>query len=74
MPRLLHLNGPVGEVQAVLRTGLVDAGPDLVERIRKHLAEHLAGRPDALRVETTGIGEEEAYRRLLDVLGESRGR
>jgi dienelactone hydrolase len=64
----LHGKRPSNEVEARIQTALEDPDTDLVHRIRRHLDEYLAGRPHTLRLDTTGLGEGESYRRLLDAL------
>ena len=46
----------------------MDPASDLVDKIRGHLSEHLAKRPGAIRLDTTGLGEDTTYQRLLSVL------
>ncbi|UPK74538.1 ATP-binding protein [Nocardioidaceae bacterium SCSIO 66511] len=57
---------PANEVEGLIQSFLDDG--DLVGRIREHLAEYLAGRPETIRIETTGLDEDATYARLLDVL------
>jgi predicted kinase len=64
----LHGRRPISAVQARVQAALVDPGSDLVDRIRGHLSEHLAGRPGAIRLDTTGLNEDTTYQRLLSVL------
>ena len=59
---------PASEVEACVQSLLEDPGSDLVDRIRQHLAEYLAGRPETIRLDTTGLGADASYARLLDVL------
>lgn len=59
---------PINEVETRVQTLLEDPNSNLVTRIRGHLAEYLADRPDAIRVDTTGLGEDATYTRLLQVL------
>ena len=42
---------------------------DLVDRTRRHLAEYLAHRSHAVRLDTTGLSEEQAYALLLGTIG-----
>ncbi|WP_243058053.1 ATP-binding protein [Nocardioides sp. SR21] len=59
---------PVTEVEAHVQAALEDANAGLVHKIRDHLAEYLAHRPRSIRIDTTGLGEDESYRRLLAAL------
>ena len=65
---------PTGAVEARVQEALTAPGSDLVGRIRGHLAEHLATRPHALRINTTGLTEDAAYHRLRATLDETRSR
>ena len=69
--RRLHGKQPATAVEARVQRALEDPRSDLVERIRSHLDDYLACRPDAIRLDTTGLGEDESYRRLLEVLDAS---
>jgi predicted kinase len=64
----LHARCPSNNVQARVQAALVDPESDLVDRIRGHLREYLAGRPGAIRLDTTGLEEDRAYERLLIAL------
>jgi hypothetical protein len=64
----LHGRRPSSDVQARVQAALVDPDSDLIDRIRGHLSEHLSRRPGAIRLDTTGLGEDTTYRRLLSVL------
>jgi predicted kinase len=64
----LHGKQPSTEVEARIQSMLEDPASDLVDRIRQHLAEYLAGRPQTVRLDTSGLGEDASYARLLDVL------
>jgi hypothetical protein len=66
--RRLQRKRPSNEVEARIQTALEDPGADLVDRIRRHLDEYLAERPEAIRVDTTGLDEDASYKRLLDAL------
>lgn len=68
----LHAKRPAADVDEQIQAALVDPSSDLVERIRGHLAEWLALRPQAIRIDTTGLGEDQTYLRLLDALGVDR--
>lgn len=59
---------PDNEVEKGIQAALVDPNSDLVDRIRGHLAEYLAVRPHVIRIDTTGIGENESYGLLLTAL------
>jgi len=59
---------PATEVEARVQAALEDPEPELVHKIRRHLDEYLAQRPDAIRIDTTGLGEEASYQRLLDAI------
>lgn len=71
--RRLLAKQPVTEVEAEIQRGLaesdVDGPGELVERIRGHLTAYLDGRPDAVRIDTTGADAEQTYRELLSRLG-----
>ena len=56
------------EVEAHVQAALEDAQSDLLLRVRAHLAEYLAQRPDAIRIDTTKLGEEASYACLLNTL------
>lgn len=59
---------PANEVEAGIQATLVDPASDLVGRIRGHLVEYLLMRPHVIRIDTTGIGEDASYARLLEAL------
>jgi hypothetical protein len=59
---------PTNEIEARIQTRLEDPESDLVDRIRQHLAEYLADRPQTIWLDTTGLGEDESYARLLNAL------
>ena len=59
---------PTTEVEARVQAALVSPESDLVDRIRRHLDEYLAERPQTLQVDTTGTGEDASYQRLLEAL------
>lgn len=61
---------PTNEIEARIQTWLEDPDSDLVDRIRQHLHEYLAERPLTIRLDTTGLGEDASYERLLSVLAE----
>jgi hypothetical protein len=65
----LHHKRPTTEVEERVQMALEDPESDLVDRIRGHLDEYLAQRPQTIRLDTTGLGEEASYQRLLEVLG-----
>jgi AAA domain len=64
----LHGKQPGNEVEARIQTWLEDPDSDLVDRIRRHLDEYLVKRPDTIRIDTTGLGEDASYERLLHAL------
>lgn len=59
---------PATEVEARVQTALEDPESDLVDRIRRHLDEYLARRPHTIRLDTSGVGVDVSYQRLLEVL------
>lgn len=59
---------PVNEVEARIQEFLDDPESDLVERTRKHFARYLADRPRAIRLDTTGLTEDETYALLLNTI------
>ena len=65
----LRSKRPTNEVEARIQAMLEDPDTDLVDRIRAHLEEYLAGRPDTILLDTTGLGEDASYVRLLNALG-----
>ena len=66
--RRLRGKQPTNDVEAHIQTRLEDPDSDLISRIRQHLAEYLADRPHTIRIDTTGLGEDAAYARLLNAL------
>lgn len=66
--RRLHDKQPQNDVEASIQASLVDPESDLVDNVRRHLAEYLDGRPDTIRIDTTGHDEDATYARLLAVL------
>lgn len=62
---------PDSEVERQIQGALEDSSSDLVSRIRAHLDEYLAKRPRTIRIDTTGIGEDATYLRLLNALDET---
>jgi hypothetical protein len=62
----LHGKQPTIEIEARIQTRLEDPDSDLVERIRRHLAEYLTDR--TIRLNTTGPGPEASSARLLYAL------
>ncbi len=64
----LHAKRPTNDVEAQIQTALEDPNSDLVVRIRGHLDEYLARHPRAIRLDTTSIGEDASYARLLNAL------
>lgn len=59
---------PRNEVEELIQRALEDPNAGLVDKIRGHLEEYLAGRPAVIRLDTTGIDEEESYLRLREAL------
>lgn len=59
---------PTTEVEGQVQTALEDPKSDLVDRIRRHLDEYLAKRPHTILLDTTGLGEDASYQRLLEAL------
>lgn len=47
------------------------ADSDLLDRIRADLDAYLAARPGVIRIDTGTLSPDEAYARLLTVLGQS---
>jgi predicted kinase len=68
----LRSKRPATEVEASVQAALEDPASDLVRRIRVHLERYLAARPDAIRIDTTGLGEDASYQRLLGALEAAR--
>ncbi|OLF07370.1 hypothetical protein BLA60_27780 [Actinophytocola xinjiangensis] len=66
--RRLHGKRPTNDVEDRIQAALADPDSDLFVRIRRHLDEYLARRPHAIRIDTTGVGENTSYQRLLDAL------
>ena len=64
----LRSKQPTSEVEKHIQTRLEDPDSDLVDRIRQHLAEYLAERPQTIRLDTTGLEEDASYARLLNAL------
>ena len=64
----LHGKRPTTEVEARIQKALEDPQSDVVDRIRRHLNEYLSKRPGTIRLDTTGLGEDAAYQRLLAAL------
>jgi AAA domain-containing protein len=64
----LHGKRTTTEVEAHVQAALEDTESDLLLRIRAHLAEYLAQRPDAIRIDTTNLGVEASYDCLVDAL------
>ncbi len=71
--RRLRGKRPASEVEALVQVALDDPASDLVGRIRRHLADDLAQRPDVVRIDTTGLSEDATYGRLLDALALASG-
>jgi hypothetical protein len=65
--RRLREKEPAFDVEARIQSGL--EASDLVVRIRGHLAEYLHGRPDTIRLDTTGLTIDQTYGRLISLLG-----
>ncbi|ANN19423.1 hypothetical protein SD37_29925 [Amycolatopsis orientalis] len=72
--RRLRGKRPANDVEAQLQAMLEDSESDLVARIRGHLDEYLARRPHAIRLDTTGVGEDESYVLLLKALDAAQTR
>jgi hypothetical protein len=66
--RRLQGKRPTTEVEARVQTALENPESDLVDRIRHHLNDYLAARPRTIRLDTTGLGEDASYERLLEAL------
>lgn len=66
--RRLFGKQPTNDVEQNIQTRLEDPDSDLICRIRQHLAEYLADRPHTIRLDTTGLGEDASYARLLKAL------
>ena len=66
--RRLHRKLPTTDVETHIQALLTDPDGDLVDRTRNHLAEYLADRPEAVRLDTTDLDEDEAYALLLRVI------
>lgn len=64
--RRLREKEPASEVEANIQSTL-ETG-DQVQRIRGHLAEYLDGRPDTIRLDTTGLSVDQTYTQLLELL------
>lgn len=62
---------PTSEVEATIQTLLTDPQSDLVERVGRNLAEYLAQRPRAVRLDTSGLTEDDTYVLLMRVLDET---
>lgn len=71
--RRLRGKRPASEVETLVQVALDDPASDLVGRIRRHLADYLAHRPDVIRIDTTELGEDATYGRLLDALALGNG-
>ncbi len=69
--RRLHAKRATTEVERRVQTALEHPESDLVDRIRRHLDEYLVRRPDTIRLDTSGLGEDASYRLLLDALDAS---
>lgn len=67
-PRRLRAKQPISEIEAQIQTWLEEPGSEITDRIRRHLGEYLAARPRTIRLDTTGLGEDASYERLLDAL------
>lgn len=64
--RRLREKKPAFDVEAGIQSRL--EASDLVERIRGHLAEYLDGRPDTIRLDTSGLTIDQTYVRLVKLL------
>ena len=64
----LHGKRPTTEVEARVQAALEDPGSDLVDKIGHHLHDYLSERPPTIRLDTTGLGEDASYQRLLEAL------
>lgn len=60
---------PTSKVEARVQAALEDPESDLVHRIRGHLNDYLPKRPHTIRIDTTGLGEDASYKRLVNALG-----
>jgi hypothetical protein len=58
---------PASDVEAWIQSRLETS--DLAGKIRGHLAAYLRGRPDTIQLDTTGLTIDQAYARLVDLLG-----
>lgn len=63
MPRLIHLNGPSRVGKTTLARRYVDEHPGALV-----LDLDLAERRHTIRLDTTGLGEDASYERLLNAL------
>jgi hypothetical protein len=68
--RRLREKRPSNEIEARIQAVLEDPNTGLVGRIRLHLDQHLTSRAQAVRLDTTGLDEDETYARLLAVLAD----
>ncbi len=59
---------PTSDVEAHIQARLEGPDSGLVDRIRGHLDEYLADRPQTIRIDTTGLGVDAAYEALLHAL------
>ena len=71
--RRLQTKRPTNEVEARIQAILEDPDSDLVARVRRHLAEYLANRPHAVRIDTTGLSEDDTYARVLSAVAQVGG-
>lgn len=69
----LRAKRPANTVEEQIQAALTDPSSDLVERIHGHLAEYLAQRPHAMRIDTTHLTENAAYVRLREELAACEG-
>jgi predicted kinase len=65
----LQQKRPLTDVDAHIQALLTDPESDLGDRTQRHLAEYLADRPNAVRLDTTDLTEEQAYALLLRTIG-----
>jgi AAA domain len=64
--RRLREKEPASDVETRIQSGLETT--DLVERIRRHLAEYLDRRPHTIQLNTTGLTIDQTYVRLTNLL------
>jgi predicted kinase len=64
--RRLREKEPASDVEARIQANLQTS--DLMVRIRAHLAEYLHGRPNTIKLDTTGLTIDQTYFRLMNLL------